>query len=400
MDDGRRRLPWEAVYWSVTALFLVCTGLFYFVPRATPLGRVLHALSFEFEQNLATTWEGFCFLVVSLLSLGRAGTAWRKASAWPWLGVAALAAGLSLDELGSVHERADLLFEPIGLDTEMVALLPFAIPAAAIAAFTVFRFWRDGERGGAVRLVLALSLLGSVVLQEKLEHALPAVPGFAPFRGVLEEGTEMLGVFLLLGLVLEHGAPVAKAALLEAALERVFVPAALLTVLALPALIYVTAATRRMQRGRGIPAGWVLFALLALVAVAALELRGARERGRRPLLLVGLGAALLSADAVIVFQRVESGRMIRSGALQDTLLPALLAFGLLVPSLRARNGGWLLAVLLALTPLYWVPLTRYGGFVLGAVQALGLLFALLQALTQAEPEAGGGSATARGPEPG
>lgn len=397
MAGPRRGLPWEAVYWGVTGLLLACTGVFYFVPRATPLRAVLHTLSLEFEQNLATTWEGSCFLLVSLLALGRGGAAWRTPAA-SWLGVSVLAAGLSLDELGSIHERADLLFKPIGLDTEMMALLPFAIPAAAIAAFAVLRFWKDGERRRAMRLILALVLLGSVVAQEKVEHLFPTAPGFAPFRGVIEEGTEMAGVFVLLGLVLDRGAPLARAGPLFASLERALVPAAFLAVLALPALVFVTAATRRMQRGHGVPVGWVLFALLALVAMAALVLRRARDAGRGPLLLVGLGAALLAGDAVIVFQRLENHRTIRSDALQNTLLPALLAVALLAPGLRGRGGGRLLAGLLALTPLYWVPLTRYGGFALGAIQALGLLFAIVRALP-AKGERREGLPTAREPQP-
>ncbi|HET7292268.1 MAG TPA: hypothetical protein VFM88_07580 [Vicinamibacteria bacterium] len=380
MGEPGRGFPWEAVYWAITFLCLACTGLFYVAPRGSFAGAALHGLSLEFEQNLATTWEGFCFLLVSLLALGRAGRAWRAPPAWPWLGVAILAAGLSLDELGSIHERADLLFEPIGLDTEMVALLPFAVPAVALAVFTLARFWQGGERRRALRLLLALGLLGSVVLLEKLEHSIRTPPGLAPFRGVLEEGIEMAGVFVLLGLVLERRAPLASSAPLGAALHRVFAPAALVTVLALPALVYVTAATRRMQRGRGVPAAWVPFALLALVALAALALRRARQGGHRALLLVGLGAALLAADAIIVFQRLESGRAIRSGALQDTLLPALLALALLVPALRERGGARVLVPLLALTPVYWMPLTRYGGFAVGSVQALGLLFVLVQGL--------------------
>jgi len=375
-----RRLPWELWYWCVTAVLLASTCLFYYAPHDSVLGAVLHALSLEFEQNLATTFEGSCFLAVSLLALGRAGPDWRSSSAWPWLGVAALGAGLSLDELGSVHERADLLFEPIGLDTEMVALLPLAIPALAIAAFALLRFWRAGERRHALRLALALGVLGSVAGLEKVEHVFPATPGFAPFRGVIEEGTEMVGAFVLLGLVLQRRMPLAGMARLEIGLERAFAPAALITVFGMPALLYVTVVTRRMQRGRGVPAAWVVFALLVLVALGAFALRRARQGGGGPLLLIGLGAMALAADAIIVFQRVESDRFIRSASLQDTLVPALLAVALLVPDLRSSGGAWALAALLALTPLYWLPITRYGGFVVGAVQAIGLLFLLVRSL--------------------
>jgi hypothetical protein len=379
------RLRWEAVYWSVTAVFVLCTGLFYYAPRFTPLRALLHGLSLEFEQNLATTWEGACFLFVALLALDRAGPAWREPPAWPWLGLSTLAAGLSLDELGSIHERADMLFEPIGLGTEMLALLPLAVPAVAIAAFTLWRFWRHGEPRRAARLILALTVLASAVLQEKLEHVFPTSPAAAPLRGMVEEGAEMVGVFVMLGLVLERGAPIGRALSMDTALARMRVPATLLALLALPVLSYVTAATRRMQRGRGVPAGWVPFALLAVVALAALALQRARRPGGVPPLIVGMGAALLSADSVIVFERLRNVRAIRSDSLQDTLLPSLLAVALLVPELRDGRGVVLLAALLALTPLYGSMATSYWGFALGAVQTLGLLLLLVGALRRARP---------------
>lgn len=169
---------WEGIFWAITGPFLVCTALFYFCPpEAWLLRKTVHFLSFEFERNLATWWEGLCFLIVALLAFERAG---KGGPVWAWRGLAALGAGLSLDELGSIHERSDLLFKPIGLDHQSLAVLPFAIPAALIAVATLVVFWRAGERRRAWLLGSALLLLGSVVFQEKLEHHLHAPAWFAP----------------------------------------------------------------------------------------------------------------------------------------------------------------------------------------------------------------------------
>jgi hypothetical protein len=386
MAESRRGPGWAPVYWGLTLAMLACTGLFYFVPADNQRAHAfLHAFSFEFEQNAATTFEGFCFLLAALLAVEQAAPDWRRREAWPWLGTALLAAGLSLDELGSVHERADLLFEPIGLDTEMVALVPLAVPALLIAAASLYGFWRQGGRGRALRLALALGLLGSVVLQEKIEAHLTLPPWAASLRGVVEEGTEMLGVYVLLGLVLAKGQRLRDAWPKRAALRRLVVPAALLVAVALPALVYITEATRRMQRGRGVPASWPVFALLAVVALLAFARRRTDAGGRSVLLAMGFLGAVLAADAVIVAQRLESGRFLRSAALQDLGVPLLLLLALLIPQLRAARA-WLLGALV-LTPLYWAPLGRYAGFGLGAVQALVLLAALARSESASRPPA-------------
>ena len=280
---------WERAFWAITGTFLACTALFYFCPAEPRLLRKsVHFLSFEFEQNLATWWEGLCFLIVALLAFEHAS---KGGPAWAWRGLAALGAGLSLDELSSIHERSDLLFKPIGLDDQSLAVLPFAIPAALIAVVTIAGFWRAGERRRAWLLVVALGLLGSVVFQEKIEHHLPTPAWFAPYRGVVEEGTELLGVYCLLQIVVRAGAPFASLLPPPGTARRILAPAAGLAALGTPVLIYIGWVTRFMQRGRGIPMAWIPFALVAIAGLAALA--AARDGKRDRALLVVLGALAL-----------------------------------------------------------------------------------------------------------
>ncbi len=340
-----RRAPrWETPFWALTLFFLACTGLFYFCPADVRwLRKGVHFLSFEFEQNLATWYEGTCFFLVGILAFERSLGPGPK---WAWRGLSALGVGLALDELCSIHERSDLLFKPIGLDDQSLALLPFAIPAGIIALVSLAGFWRGGEKLRARQLFIAFALLGSVVFQEKLEHKLHLeIPAdLAPVRGVIEEGTELVGVYFLLKIVLGAGASVLDALPGLAAQRRFMAPVAVVGALAVPTLLYVGWATRVMQYGRGIPMAFVSYVLLVLIGLIAL--RAARNGFERRGLLIGLGLAALffSLDEIAILERGENVRLMRS-ALQIWALPVLGGLILLLPRLRTRMAALLLGSL-------------------------------------------------------
>src|SRR5215204_286328 len=90
------------------------------------------------EKNLATYWEGFCLLLVAILAFERFLQSNKTATYEKqcWLGLSVLTAVLSLDELGSLHERAPLLFSTLGLSGNMSSKIPLAIPAFIILVFT------------------------------------------------------------------------------------------------------------------------------------------------------------------------------------------------------------------------------------------------------------------------
>jgi hypothetical protein len=340
-------------------------------------------LSFEFEQNLATWFEGTCFFLVAVLAFERSS---GPGPAWAWRGLSVLGVGLALDELCSIHERSDLLFKPIGLDDQSLALLPFAIPAGLIALVSLAGFFRGGEKPRARQLAIAFVLLGSVVFQEKLEHhmhlTLPAE--WAPVRGVVEEGTELVGVYFLLKIVLAPGASVLEALPSLAAQRLLLFPAGVLGALAVPALLYTGWATRVMQFGRGIPMAFVPYALLVLIGLVALRAaRNGHER-RGVLILLGLAALFFSLDEIAILERGENRRLMRS-ALQIYALPLLGALALLVPRLRSVPNALLLGSLFVIG----YPVLAEGGWmwpwIAAPVQVFAVLYVVVVGLAGPRP---------------
>ena len=368
---------WRHAFWTLTCAFLVFTALFYVVPQDPRfVRRAVHFLSFEFEQNLATWYEGTCFFLVGLLAFERS---LGPGPVWAWRSLSVLGVGLSLDELCSIHERSDLLFKPIGLDDQSLALLPFAIPAAVIAVVALAGFYKGGERRRAVQLAIAFALLGSVVFQEKLEHKLhleiPAA--WAPVRGVVEEGTELVGVYFLLSILLEPGASVLEALPSRAALRRVLLPTAVLGALGIPVFLYIGWATRVMQYGRGIPMAFVPYAITTILAAVALRAARDGQERRGILVLLGLAALFFSLDEIAVLERVDNVRLMRS-ALEIWALPVMGLLAMLLPRLHSVRNVGLLCATFALS----YPVLTQGGRLWPWVAAPTGLFVLLFIVTR------------------
>src|SRR5690606_32202148 len=93
------------------------------------------------ENNLAAWWSGSLLLVAALHALdGRAKLASlgdrRTAAAWAALALVLIA--LSLDEVGSLHERAER-FVPL---ERWWALLPFGVVLLGVAGWSAWQLWK------------------------------------------------------------------------------------------------------------------------------------------------------------------------------------------------------------------------------------------------------------------
>ncbi|BAM04077.1 hypothetical protein [Phycisphaera mikurensis] len=183
--------------WAIAAAALA--GLTYLV-RTWPeaLGLALGPLDLGRESNIAA-WFSACSLLWAGLLMGSAAAALRRAEPLA-AAAAAVTAGvafsLCVDEAGSLHERFDLLVPAsLGLSLERFAAV-LAVPALAAVAVL---FLRRRALGNAWALVLAAyALFGTVFVQEHLEHAVAWPPALLPLRMLVEEGTELVGFFLLL----------------------------------------------------------------------------------------------------------------------------------------------------------------------------------------------------------
>src|SRR5688572_2473373 len=128
-DEKGLSLSWQSAIWVVNGFFLLTTLIVAYLPDSSGAARkgaiqYLAQFSLAEEKNLAAFWEGWCFLLVSILAFERYLQSNRTApyEGQSWLGLSVLAAGLSLDELGSIHERAPLLFSYFGLSGSMGSL--------------------------------------------------------------------------------------------------------------------------------------------------------------------------------------------------------------------------------------------------------------------------------------
>jgi len=208
-DEKGLGLSWKSVIWAVNGFLLLMTVMVAYLPdnsSATRKGPIQYLAQFSLaeEKNLAAFWEGWCFLLVSILAFERYLHSNRTTTfeGQSWLGLSVLAAGLSLDELGSIHERAPLLFSYFGLSGSMSSLIPLAVPVLLILAISLHRMWQITNRRGFWLTLCAFLAFGSVAFQEYLEHKLQWPWWARGLRVGVEEGTELVGVFLLLSVVL------------------------------------------------------------------------------------------------------------------------------------------------------------------------------------------------------
>lgn len=382
-------LPWAAVVWGLNTLFLAVTIVYPYVPDNRRGSGILLALgSFQFEKNFATFWEGLCLLLVALLAWQRyleAGDA-PSPERHSWLGLALLAAGLSLDELGSLHERAKYVFSPWTGSDGMINLVPLAVPAVLILGFTLERMLRLADRRRFWLTFVACGVLGSVVVQEKLEHAVHWPSWFEGFRYGIEEGTELFGIFLLLAVVVRGASPgngrIRAAALLPSgeALRGMRGGVTILTLLGALPLALVTVMTLEVTENRGIPSAWIPFVLLSMAAIAAWRRSERNATGARRYAVIAAVAFFFALDQIIVFQRVVDMQLIR-GRVEVLAFPLLAVLCLAVPALRTGRNMILAGALLLLTPLLAFPWETVPRLVL-PLQCLGIFRLLVAAYDQ------------------
>ena len=103
--------------------------------------------------------------------------------------LAILFIALSADELGSFHER-------IGGWSN---LLPYGIAGVVLLTYALTQLFRDRQsRFSAICILLGFMTFGSVVVQEYFEHAIEWPYWLTGARVAMEEGSELVGMFLCL----------------------------------------------------------------------------------------------------------------------------------------------------------------------------------------------------------
>ncbi len=234
----------------------------------------LSHLTLTQENNVGAWWSGILLLIGAIHAFDgyRLWKYERSRVARGWAALALALLILSLDEIGSLHERVELWL-PGGA---WLNVLPFASVVVGLFAYAVASLWpgRDYRRA-AVLIVLAFLCFGATAFQDYLEHNEIWMNMIS--RGVragLEEGSELAGMLLLIRAALPNTGGIfrrnmaSRAPVLDAPFSwrRYLVPGALALS---PVLAYASAGWLLDHRGH--PAAWLASALYFLAAVAALR---------------------------------------------------------------------------------------------------------------------------------
>ena len=227
------------------------------------------------ESNPAALWSGMLLLLIAIHafdghsqhqsdnpSVGRA-----------WLVISMILVSLSFDEIGSLHER-------LPSDTHLQYWLwvsPFALVYACASAYALLVLYRSEEYRWSAKLIfLGFLLFASVALQEEIEWRLDLPEHLKPIRGGIEEGSELLGMILLLrasmintrGLLSRTGA---SAFPVMEAVESWRTPVLALGLVGGPLVSIFTVNLDANPSNHGSPADWFPAAVFLLAAFAAIR---------------------------------------------------------------------------------------------------------------------------------
>lgn len=205
-DAGFGR-PWLVVAILVSMAMVAATGSRRLVAGDSALYGILRTLDLSSENVIAAWWSGMLLLLASLHAydgaervrvsgdqLDEAGTT-RAARAW--MAIAGILLFFSADEVASLHERFGMLAWPFGY-SEFVAYGIVALVLGGLAIFALHDLWRIPDRASAVGLFVGFALLASVALQEYLEHTVQWSGLSSVLRVMVEEGTELIAILLIL----------------------------------------------------------------------------------------------------------------------------------------------------------------------------------------------------------
>jgi hypothetical protein len=264
---------------AVSALLVAATALHILGPVSGPAASLLRRFSLTGENNPAAWWSGMLLAVVSLHAFDGHVLLRRRepGAATGWALIAAVLLFLSADEVSSIHERLGWLAPALGLGTWSLLLALGAVLTAVLGRALVLLWSAGGEQRRKVwPLAVGFLLLGSVALQEFLEHRIQWQTDAArAVRGAVEEGTELIGMLVLLGAAMANTAGLAVRGAAGgrpafAALHELRRPLTTLGLALAPVLAVATAAL--VDQHRGHPADW-----LAAVAFLAAGLAACRH---------------------------------------------------------------------------------------------------------------------------
>jgi len=185
---------WFSILVLGSATLVFVTFLSYALDGHGAVSTLLYWIGLGGENNVGAWWSGMLLLLAAAFALDGAAArhaSRRERSAWGAFAAALLV--LSFDEVASLHEFL------VSSSLEYIALL--AVPLAGLIGYAWLELLRAGHRRLPLLMLLAFVLLGTVPLQEYIQHSRdwsnPLVYGL---RAAIEEGIELAGILLLVSI--------------------------------------------------------------------------------------------------------------------------------------------------------------------------------------------------------
>lgn len=345
------------------ALFIGATVLTKLGFATGPLQAPLRMMTLAVENNLGAWFSSMLLWLVALHAYDGYARHRRSAPriARAWAVIAAILAFLSFDEMSSTHERLMEMAEATGIGAwSPILILGGVIGATVVRA--LWTLWTGGpdHRRSAIWLIAGFGLLGTIVLQEYADLQVAWTSLWAQaIRVALEEGTELVGMIVLLAVTMRNSAPFrADGGPAFAALDELRTPLLMAGLIAAPVLAIVTGLVDADRRGR--PADWLAAAAFGMAALWLLRPwilgeRPARRVGWTVWLQAGL-CLMASAASVRWIAGIEITILGTAIATRlAVVLPLCLAIALVLPR-PALPAGLVLGLALfapMATPLGW-----------------------------------------------
>lgn len=314
-------LSWWKWVLAIDLVLISITTVQAWLPES--LWKFYHHFDLGKEMTLATWWSMIGLLAVAFLAYEEYSTS-REPTRYAWLILAVLFAGLSLDEVGSIHERMG------GWEGNVPVVIVSSFPVA-IAVAMLYR--SSGTRKAAVWITVMFLGLGWVIIEELFgpEYGLPGW-GMSIKEGLLDEGLELLAVLLGLRALVElrqrRFSDDSFRAVLANPFNVKFLSLLLLVglILHIAGSVYVTLVFD--LSGRGNPAVWFPAAVSFLLACACVYRCSMLPEGKQRIwwVLAGYFALSSAASVYLISPRVGNSMLAVFGSASNFNLLFALQF--------------------------------------------------------------------------
>jgi hypothetical protein len=189
----RREVPWWVWFICIDSILVVNSVLLVYFPRDAFVSEIAYYawanLSLSAEMTFAVWWSGLSILLVGLVCYENFSES-KGLDRFAWLVLSVLFTLLSLDEIGSIHERA--------LESGVSMLIFVFIGSLFLLPAFGALIYNEKTRETGILIFIGASLMASVALQEFVEHSVSWSASEWAVRMGIEEGSEIFGALICL----------------------------------------------------------------------------------------------------------------------------------------------------------------------------------------------------------